>query len=235
MNAIKKIKQTGWLYSIAILFNRIVPERLFRMRRFVVYRMAVPEVSNDHSAGQPVDSTDTSSISISRSVDEADIAAVEQMTYFQRSYTTGNSIAYAAKLDGRLAAGMWAATTCFDENELGVRIQLNENQAWLFAALVSKEYRRRGLYSKLLHFTIADMAKQGYIDQLVSVNPDNIGSNRIHQRLSQETTGHVLAIRFLKTTCCWTWGKISKDATISWNSTTKPIEIRCQPAQICQT
>jgi len=223
MNALKKIKQIGWAYSIAILFNRIVPERLCRMRRFVVYRMAVANVSGDSTT----DSAADSSITMNRCDDEPEIAAVEQLTYFQRKYTGGNAIAYGVNVDDRLAAGMWAATECFDENELGVRIRLNEKQAWLCAALVPKEFRRRGLYSKLLSFTIGDMAKHGYVDQLVSVNPDNLGSNRIHQRLSQETIGHVFAIRILKTTCCWTWGDISKDKTISWNSIKNPIGIRC--------
>lgn len=227
MNAFKKIKQTGLMYSIAILFNRIVPERLCRMRRFVIYRMAVAEASDD----QPVGSNADSSISMNRCDNEPEIAAVEQMTYFQRKYTSGNAIAYAAQVDDQLAAGMWAATECFDENELGVRIRLNENQAWLFAALVPKEFRRRGLYSKLLKFTIGDMAKHGYVDQLVSVNPDNLGSNRIHQRLSQETIGHVFAIRIWKTTCCWTRGQISKENTISWNSIKNPIGIRCGSSQ----
>lgn len=224
MNLLKKNQQTGWRYSIAILFNRIVPARVFRMRRFVVYRIAVAEPSGD----QPIAPNANASISISRCVDEADIASVEQMTYFQRSCTTGDSIAYAAKLNDQPAAGMWAATECFDEHELGVRIDLDENQAWLFAALVPKQFRRRGIYSQLLNFTVADMAKQGYDDQLVAVNPDNIGSNRIHKSVSRETVGQVLAIRFWKTTCCWAWGNVSKDATIRWNSTKHPISIRCK-------
>lgn len=222
MNSIKRIKQNGWMYSIAIVFNRLVPERLFRIRRFVVYRIAVGEGSNDQSA----DSTSDSSIAISRCATEADVAAVEQITYFQKSQASGNAIAFGAKLDDLMGAGMWAATECFDENALGVRICLNENQTWLFAALVPKPFRRRGLYSKLLSFTIADMAEHGYVNQFVAVNPDNVGSNRIHQRLSEETVGHVLAIRFLKTTCCWTSGKIVKDSTISWNSSSRPIGIQ---------
>ena len=98
-----------------------------------------------------------------------------------------------------------------------------------------KEFRRRGLYSKLISFTIADMTERGFGDQLVAVNPDNIGSNRIHQSLSEETVGHVLAIRFLKITGCWTWGKIKKDSTISWNSSSRPVEVRCESSQLGQT
>jgi len=221
MDALKKIKQKGWMYSFAILFNRLVPERLFRMRRFVVYRIATGEGSKEQS----VDPTSDSSITISRCDSEPEIVAVENLSYYQRSYSTGKSVAYGLKLEDQLAAGMWAANECFDENELGVRICLNENQTWLFAAQVAKEFRRRGLYSKLIRFTLADVTERGFSDQLVAVNPDNIGSNRIHQRLSEETVGHVLAIRFLKITGCWTWGKIKKDSTISWNSSSRPVEI----------
>ncbi len=227
MNAISKIKQTGLKYSVAILFNRFVPEWLFRMRRFVVYRMDPPKP--DHSETKPANPND--SVSINRCTGESEITAVEYLTYFRRSYSTGNSIAYGAKRNDQLAAGMWAATDCFDENELGVRVLLNPKQTWLFAARVDKEFRRQGLYSKLLNFVMSDMLQQGFADQLVSVNPDNIGSNRIHQRLSRETVGYVLAIRFLKTTFCWTWGEIAKDATISWNSTANPIGIRFESSE----
>lgn len=222
MNALSKIKQTGLKYSVAILFNRVVPEWLFRVRRFVVYRLETPEPNRSETdLANPTDS-----VSVNRCTNEAEIVAVENLTYYQRSYSTGNSIAYSVKLEDRLAAGMWAATDCFDENELGVRILLGENQTWLFAARVDKTFRRQGLYSKLLPFVMSNMAEQGFADQLVSVNPDNIGSNRIHQQRSRDTVGYVLAIRFLKTTFCWTWGDIAKEATVSWNSTSHPIGIR---------
>ena len=220
MNALSKIKQLGWRYSFATLFNRNVPQWLFRMRRFVVYRMEIPE----HAATDPTSSS--SSASIGRCETEAEILAVEQLTYFKRRYSTGNSIPYGLKADDQLAAGMWAATECFDENELGVRILLDQQQAWLFAARVGKDFRRQGLYSKLLPFVMCDMAKNGFADQLVSVNPDNVGSNLIHQKQSRETVGHVLAIRLLKTTVCWTSGGIAKDSTVSWNSIKNPIGIR---------
>lgn len=226
MNAIKNIKQNGWMYSIAILFNRLVPARLFRMRRFVVYRIAIEKASNAQSNGSAADS----SITVHQCNTKADIEAVERMTYFQQNRASGNALAYGVNLDDQIAAGMWAATERFDENELGVRICLNENQTWLFAALVPKQFRRRGLYSRLLNFTIIDMTERGYLDQLVAVNPDNIGSNRIHQALSEETMGHVLVIRLWKTACCWTSGNISKDSTISWNAASRPIGIRFDPS-----
>ena len=225
MDALKKIKRIGWKYSVAILFNRIVPAWLFRTRRFVVYRMANP----NEIASQLPDHENKRSVSISRCNSEPEIAAVEQLTYFSRSYSTGTPIAFAARLEDQLAAGMWAATECFDENELGVRVMLAPTQTWLFAALVEKEFRRLGLYSQLLPFAMKDMSEQGFHDQLVSVNPDNLKSDRIHQRLSKETIGHVLAARILRTTFCWTWGKITKEATFSWNSTNRPIAIRFDP------
>ena len=226
MNAVSKIKQLGWKYSFAMLFNRFVPQSLFRMRRFVIYRMQLPNQDAADSAHS------TPAISIYRCESETEITGVEQTTYFRRSYSTGKTTAYGLKTEDQLAAGMWAATECFDEDELGVRIELSEQQTWLFAARVEKEFRRHGFYSQLLPFVMTDMAQQGFTDQLVSVNPDNLGSNRIHQRLSRETVGYVLAIRFSKMTCCWKWGMIGKDSTISWNSATKPIRIRLHSSDV---
>ena len=215
MKLLNRIRQTGWRYSFAIAFNRVVPQWLFRTRRYVIFRMDNP--SEPAAEGQ---------VTVFQCDDEQQIQAVEQLTYFRREYSSGQCHAFAAEVDGQLAGGMWAATECFDENELGVRLQLANNQTWLCSALICKDMRGHGVYSRLLPFVIRSMANSGKPDALVAVNPDNLASYHAHKKRSRETVGYVFAIRFLKLTACWVWGGVSKQRTFSANSNERPIEIR---------
>jgi hypothetical protein len=138
---LNKIRKTGWRYSFAILFNRIIPKWLFRIRRYVVYQMDV-----DRSiAAAESQQTDSNSLTVQRCNSESQMRAIEDLTWFKREYSSGNSWAYQASLEGKLIGGFWAASDRFDEDELGVRIELSSQQAWLFAALVSGEARGQGV------------------------------------------------------------------------------------------
>ena len=125
-------------------------------------------------------------------------------------------------MNGQLVAGVWLASEVFDENELGVRLVMNERQTWLFAALVSKSFRGQKIYGKLLPFVVNE-ASRDFPSVLLAVNPDNRPSNAAHQKLSQRTVGTVVAIRLFSVSVCWVFGQIRKDRTISWQSKKDPI------------
>ena len=232
MGIINRIKRTGLIYSFAIVFNRIVPEWLFRCRRFVVYQLdpskadSVSEKLNARKADSAAQKN--SPVSVRWSVTESDLLSTEKATYFQRSDLHGKLQGCLAEVNEQPAGGFWVAENQFTESELGVRIVLDSNQVWLFAARVETEFRKQGIYSHILAFILPELVKQGLNHQIVSVNPHNIGSNKIHQRLSQQTPGHVFAIRFLSTTFCWTSGRIKRNRTVALNSKANPIEIRVQ-------
>lgn len=216
---ISKIRQMGFKYSFAIFFNRLVPKWLFRMRRYVVYEMDVQKLP---AANQPF--APSSGLKFSACQTLAEIEAVEALTWFKREFSTGDSRAFQATLDGGLVGGVWIASRVFDENELGVRLRLKPEQAWLFAALVSEQARGKGIYGQLLPFVIEEVS-QDFPCVVLAVNPDNWPSNSVHKKWSSRTVGSVVAIRFLKFSACWVKGQIRKDRTFSWQSTKHPIEL----------
>lgn len=220
---LSNIRKTGWKYSFAILFNRVVPQWLFRMRRYVIYELDPSEVDASQQVGNEID--------LQRCESEEDIQAVEALTYFKRIYSTGPCLAYRATVEDKLFGGMWAATEAFDENELGVRLQLTEKQAWLFAALVSKQARGQGVYGQLLPFVIIDQRQRGHDQILVSVNPDNLRSNRIHLRWAKRTVGYVTAVRLLRIGFCHVSGDIEKSSAVSWVTPANPILLKVKPPQ----
>ena len=130
-------------YTFAILFNRVVPLWLFRMRRYVIYEM---DVDKTQAAANSSKASRANDVQVSVCQTEDQIEVIEGLTWFKREYSSGRNQAFQAVIDGQVVGGVWIATELFDENELGIRLVMNERQAWLFAALVSKKNRGKGIW-----------------------------------------------------------------------------------------
>lgn len=215
MSVIDRISNQGWVYSGAIAFNRIVPKWLFRCRRYRVYRLAV----------QPAIAADDDGCQVGWCASEAQLQAIEHLTYFRRAYSRGPVRAVQATVEGRLVGGFWAATEYFDEDDLGVRVVLEPKQVWLFAALVSRECRGLGVYAKILRFITSELAAEGLTDQLVAVNPDNKPSHRAHQKYARACAGTVFAARVLNCSICFSSKTVKQQSWFTTNSKERPIEI----------
>ena len=210
---LEAIQRNGFFYSFAILFNRIVPQRLFRFRRFVVFELThVDPIADDHP------------VAIRWCKTDEDFQAVEAVTYCPR--TDDRAEAVLAEIDGQVAGGFWVTGGAFLESELGVEIELAPSQVWLYAARVDPAFRRRGVYSRLLSAACWRKQQQGFQQLLVSVNPHNIGSHKIHLGQSTRSPGRVTAMRVWKTAVCRATGSITCDSSLSWNSDQRPVVIR---------
>ena len=218
MSILKKIRQFGFVYSLAIAFQRIVPVWLFRARYYVVLRL-----DTDY---QPV--VRENPVQVQIETNEAKIQTVEKLTYFERASSAGTATACSARIDDRLVGGFWAAQQSFDESELGVRVKLAPEQCWLFAALVEKSARGFGSYSQLIKCISDEMAATGVNDQLVAVNPFNKPSYKVLHRFAGEPIARVLAIRFLNQAVCFRSGQVKSDKTFSMDCSDSPIVIESE-------
>ena len=216
---ISKIRKMGFKFFFATLFNRIVPQWLFRLRRYVVYEMDVQKL---RAASQSL--SEDNGLEFSPCQTSVEIEAVETLTWFQRELSTGEFRAFQATLDGQLVGGVWIASKVFDEDELGVRLMLNQQQAWLFAAFVAEQVRGQKVYSQLLSFVVSEVSRD-FPRVLLAVNPDNRPSNAVHKKASCQTLGTVVAIRFLNFSVGWVSGQIRKNRTFTWQATKHPIEL----------
>lgn len=211
----------GVWYSLGIAINRIVPERLFRFRIFRVYELGVA----------PDDSQVVSDDSITFRWCESpqDYRAAEQQTYFRPLETSSRHKACLA-LDGtHPIGGVWCACDAFEETELGVRLILGPDQAWIFAAHVAKSHRRRGIYRRLLNQVLRMRPGSHY---LASINPTNKASMAAHRPFIQRTSGTCLALRIGSRTACWAGGDLSVNRYLTTNPN-KPIEIELRRREPC--
>lgn len=213
---LNQIRKRGLLFTFAILFNRIVPEALFRCRYYTIFKMDVP--SSKEFA--PIDLE----LSCSSCSTPEEIESVQGLTGYHQS--TENDTAWQAKVSNQLVAGFWSATNSFEERELGVRVQLEPNQAWLFSAFVAKPHRGARIFPNLLRFTINGLNDRNAPDQYAAVNPVNRSSMKVFSSQASSQVGSVLAIRLFAMVVCLSFGQVKRNRTITWNRNTAPIEIR---------
>ena len=204
---------------IAIAFDRFVPQWLLRVRRFNVYEMD-PAVTSH---------ADSPEIAVQWSNSEEETRAVETFMGPQRSVVDVGAedmrVCYA-KVNDQLAGAFWSADRIFMESGLTIRYQLTEEQTWLFAAYVDKQHRRSGVYKHILEFMLPALASSGKKQLLLSVNPDNIPSKKVHETYARRQVGTAIAVRMLSMACCWVRGGMTTNRSFTWDHRTHPIVIQ---------
>lgn len=170
--------------------------------------------------------TAVSDVEIDWCATEEEMKSVEKLTQFDRSYSSGTLKPAQAKIDGQLVGASWCAQEQFDESELGVRIQLEAHQAWLFSAFVDKSMRGRGIFFHLLSFIDQSLDAQGTTQLFAAVNPVNKASMKVFRQNSTSEPASVFVIRLLSMTLCLTFGNAARDRTFTMNSRRQPIEVR---------
>ena len=227
---LKKIRRTGFLYSIGIIINRIVPAWLFRFRQFVVYEM-------DASKFEPEEICETndqnSPLQVSWCETTDDLKAVEMLTYTAADKLQGEYNIAQAKSGPQLAGALWGVKDRFAEEELGTVLHLSADEIWLFAALVDVAFRRQGIYAKVLGFMIhnGDNVFSSEDDKplkyLLCVNPHNIASNRVHRKYSKAVLGQAFSLKVARVAICICFGRqLSTDSIITWDAQNRPISLR---------
>lgn len=189
------------------------------MRRFNVYEME----TNIEAAAQ------SEEVAVGWSNSEEETLAVETFMGSMRSVVDVGAddmrVCYA-KVDDEIAAAFWMASNIFMESGLTIRYELNEDQAWLFSAYVDKSFRRQGIYTQILEFMLPDLQASGKSQVLLSVNPVNVASLKVHEKYARRKVGTAFAIRFLGVAACTVRGDMTVNRRWTWNHKNKPIVIR---------
>jgi len=192
-----KVRAQGFLRTMEVQFNRFVPSWVFRYSKGDIYDLSIEKLK---SLG--LKSKDDDSL-IAKCLDSN---AGEELRLQLRDFTwnsvpietTGNDIGYAiydADEPGKLLAGLWAAPESFLEDNLGVKFEFAEEQAWLYCAFVHADARGRGVYKKLISFAAADLQERGFKQLLGIVQPWNRISRLMHEKQSRGIIGRMSAIR----------------------------------------
>lgn len=199
----KTVFARGFLYSIGIVFNRVVPESIFRFRIFSVYELG-PHAANS-STGSNI-----SDVTIRHCRTPAEFAEAMRLTHYnpgQPLSADGKSAPLQATvvIDSDVAVGgVWRSREFFDESELGLRVRLLPEQSWLFAAFISKSHRGQGLYQSLLADVLADVDQRVY----ASINPTNKSSIAAHRTCIRRKVGTCVAVKIFSWSMCLAGGDL---------------------------
>ena len=192
-----KVKAQGFLRTLEIQFNRFVPSWVFRYSKGDIYDLSIEKLKSL----RPTGNQDNGLVvrSLDQSASEEDRLALRTFTWNSVPLeTTGNDIGYAvydANEPGKLLAGLWAAPNSFLEDNLGVKFEFAEEQAWLYCAYVHADARGRGVYKTLISFAANDLQQRGFNQLLGIVQPWNRISRLMHEKQSRGIIGRMSAIR----------------------------------------
>ncbi len=192
-------------YRAAKNVVRSLPAWLIRFRPFVVYEISFTH-SPDVAATLESDSRASLPCEIRWLEDASAVAALGPLASQEcRDAWNGSTRRVAAVwLGDQPIACTWVATQSFDERELGIRIELAPDEAWLHAAVVDFAHRGQGVYRQLLEFVLDELRRSGLRRLLLGVTIGNEPSRRVHATQGAMEVGRITAFRTLGMafSCC---------------------------------
>lgn len=218
---IKSVLKRGLWYTIGIVINRVVPESLFRFRVFRVFELA-------NQSGQR--RSDGDSLTFRWCENDEDYETARRLTFFETTDPEAArrfSACLAAAQDPHgveeIVGGVWRGQQQFDEEDLGIRIMLDDHQAWIFAAYVSKNHRGSGIYRRLLAHA---MNSSEELVHHASINPFNKPSIAAHRSFVKKTVGTCIALRLFNFAIVVTRKGLKSDRSFTSNAKQNPIRIQ---------
>jgi len=219
-----KAKAQGFLRTLEVQFNRFVPPWVFRYSKGDIYDLSIEKLK---SLGAKVKEDDSLVAKcLGPDADEETRLQLRNFTWNSVPIeTTGNDIGYAiydVGEPGKLLAGLWAAPESFLEDNLGVKFEFAEGQAWLYCAFVHADARGRGVYKKLISFAAADLQDRGFKQLLGIVQPWNRISRMMHERQSRGIIGRMSAVRVGSLVWVFNSGNLEVSRSLVTNPANEP-------------
>ena len=220
----RKIKRRGLIHTLETTFNRFVPAWLFRFSVGDVLQLDVQKLC--HLA----DDLDSNSY-ISQCVeDPASRNKLRTITWNSVPLSTSkNDFGYAIyhrDNPAKVVGGVWGGVDSFLEADLGFQIQLEDDQAWIYCAFVSKDVRGGGVYQRVLSYAARDLKRRGYHRLRVVIQPWNKASMYIHRKYSVSTIGRIAVVRVFGIAAVFCTGQLAKDRTTTRQFHSNPVLIQ---------
>ena len=116
------------------------------------------------------------------------------------------------------------ALSVFDDRDLGLSFLLGDQGAWIFAARVDEEYRRQGIYSRLMAKSAEARKDAGRSAPYIGVSALNKGSHKAIKRFGTHV-GKVLVIRVGSMAWGRSTGGLKQNQNWTFQCTRHPIQL----------
>jgi RimJ/RimL family protein N-acetyltransferase len=225
----KKIRQRGFVYLVGSAINRVIPEWMMRYAVFDVFELHDPSASSPPASIEKLSNCEGKSENLAflRGGTADQMVDIHALTpYVDPDEDRDRRTPYQARLDGQLAGVVWFATTSYQETDLGLCLNLQPKQSWLFAAEVRSIFRGRGVYSRLVRFAMDDQGLPDGQRIFAAINPHNVASMKAHRKIIQSKAGRVRVLRILSNVFFWTRGDgVHLSRCCSRDASGRPLEI----------
>ena len=208
MRIVEKIRTLGIGFVFERAFESIVPAWMFRCSAVAVYQLDFDRFSGDPFSAAAIKICDS----------EQELEQLREITYVDG--TTG----VLATVDGEAVGGLWIALSDFEDRDLGLSFLLGDQGAWIYAARVDEEYRRQGIYSRLMAQSAEARKNAGLAPPFIGVSTLNKGSHKAIKRFGTQV-GKVLVIRVGSMAWARSTGGLKQKQNWTFQCTTRPIEL----------
>ncbi|MEM6978082.1 MAG: hypothetical protein AAF539_00360 [Planctomycetota bacterium] len=196
----RSVLNRGILYTLAIVFNRLVPASICR-----VFFVRVVELGPKHD--NVIDDR------VEKAISSAQRQSLAEVTLQSSSDLEVNRVGWAilggssdeATASEKLIGGCWVAETEAFEPDMGLRWVLPDGGHWLSSARLDPSHRGHGCYGRLLDHTLNHYRGQPVF---ACINPINRRSIAAHASRVRGVVGNVIAVRVFRRTWAWTRGAI---------------------------
>lgn len=221
---LKQIRQKGVFSSLELIFNRIVPARLFRFSIGDVFELDLSKL--EESSGGLAEA-DLVFQSVHESKDRDALRSVTWNTVPIDTTTKDHGYAITKPdCPTECLGGVWGGIESFTEQNLGFRIHLEPDQGWIYCAYIEKSLRGKGAYQRLLAFAANDLAEHGIERLYVVIQPWNHASIHVHRKYSQRRAGRVIVIRVFGFAAVFKTGSLLKSKTLTTQLEKDPVVFR---------
>ncbi len=224
MGMFQKLKSRGVLLTCERLFNQYVPPWIFRFSVGDVLDLNAEQLYATHK--------EFLSDEFIFEVVEDPQKRSELRTITWNSVplsSSENDYGYAimhAEETPAIIGGVWGGIESFLEANLGFRIELENDQAWIYCAFVDEEARGKRIYQRLLAFAGYDLKNRGYNRLRVVIQPWNKASMYVHKKYSDRSLGRIIAVRIFNLAMVFCTGTLRKSHCVTTQLKPKPVLIQ---------
>ena len=208
MRIVEKIRTLGIGFVFERAFETIVPAWMFRCNAVAVYQLDFDKFSGDQLSAAAIKICDSEH-------------ELEQLREIAR---VDSATGVLATMDGEPVGGLCIALNDFEDSDVGLSFLLGDQGAWIYAARVDEEYRRRGIYSHLMAQSVEARKNMGLAAPFIGVTLLNKGSHKAIKRFGTHV-GNVFVIRVGSMAWARSTGDLKQKQNWTLQCTRRPIQL----------
>jgi GNAT superfamily N-acetyltransferase len=186
---LRKAREVGLFYTVALGIRRALPARVLYVGRTILLEMRRDQ---ERAAGDIRDGIRWSL----RNDSELLTAFGHSLELVRRRLSAGDTACMLIEAE-RLLGYVWFHGLQHEDENLGVCFQLAPGEIWLFDAMIAPDHRGRGLYPRLLRVAAEDLWRRGLSRILIAVEASNRNSLQGHLAAGARAVGSVCGLRIL--------------------------------------